>query len=127
MKNSDVVRNYNNLYEIIHKNDKYPVKLSFAITKNLKILEQPARDFEEAKGKLLDAYGIKNIDGTYQREKNGEYVIRENCKTKWKTDMMELLDIDVKVEPQMVTAEDFPTDIEPGVILALEFMTESEA
>lgn len=127
MKNRDIVANFNNLYGIIGKNDKYPVKLSFAIAKNLKMLEPLVKDFEEEKNKILELYCLRNLDGTFQRKKNGEYEIQEVYKQEWEENMKELLEIDVKVEPHMVSTNDYPEDIEPAVILALGFMTQNES
>lgn len=127
MKNRDIVTNFNNLYGIVGKNDKYPVKLSFAITKNLKILEPLAKDFEEAKNKILESCCMKNVDGTFKRKKSGEYEIDKEHKQEWEKSIEELLDIDVKVEPHMISVSDFPDSVEPLTIMALEFMTQNES
>lgn len=125
MKNIEIVTNFNNLCGIIGKNEKYPVKLSFAIYRNMKILEPLAKEFEEAKKRILEVCGIKNVDGTFRHSKSGEYEIIEEHRNEWDKGMKELLDIDVKVEPQMVSVDDYPADIEPAIIMALEFMTKS--
>lgn len=127
MKNREIVTNYNNLYGIINRNEKYPVRLSFALTKNLKMLEPLAKDFEEEKAKILEKCGLKNLDGTFQRKSSGEYEIAEGHEQEWEESIKELLEIDVKVEPHMVSAEDFPNDIEPAIILVLDFMMQSES
>lgn len=125
MKNMDVVTNFNNLCGIISKNEKYPVKLSFAIYRNVKILEPLTKDYEEAKGRLLETCGVKNIDGTFRRTKSGEYEISKEHKKEWESGLKELLDIDINVELQKVTVDDYPENVEPVVIMALDFMTKS--
>ena len=40
MKNSEIVASYVGLINLVEKKEKYPVKFSFAITRNLKTLKQ---------------------------------------------------------------------------------------
>ena len=126
MKNREIVTNYNNIYGIINRNEKYPVKLSYALSRNLKILEPLAKEFEDEKNKLLEKHGIKNLDGTFQRNAAGEYDIVTGHEQEWEQEITELLEIEVKVEPHMVSVADYPENIEPAIILVLDFMTENE-
>ena len=56
---------------------KLPIKLSYAISKNLSVLEKEANLIDNNRIKLAEAYAEKNPDGTPIIDKNKCYVIGE--------------------------------------------------
>lgn len=97
MKNSEVLTRCSTLAEIIRKGEKYPVKFSFALVKNLKALQAAGADLEEARNALLDCYNVKDADGKPAYTTSGKIEIAEGCEGEWKKSMQELLDIEVEV------------------------------
>ena len=97
MKNSEVLTRCSTLAGIIRKGEKYPVKFSFALVKNLKALQAAGADLEEARNALLDCYNVKDADGKPAYKTSGKIEIAEGCEGEWKKSMQELLDIEVEV------------------------------
>ena len=127
MKNSEINMSFLNMQGIISqggKKDKtkYPIKFSFALTRNLKLLEPLQKDFEEEKAKLLDLYNVKDENGDPAYKKTNQIEIAEEHKEKWEKELQELLDIDVEFAPHMIPVEDFPNEIEPDIVYVLDFM-----
>lgn len=122
MKNGEIVAAYENLAAVMGKQEKYPVKLSFAMTRNFKTLESLMKDFETERNKLLDIYNVKSENGDPAYKSTGKIEIVKEHEAKWTKEISELLDIDVEFSPQMVAVEDFPESIEPGILYGLDFM-----
>lgn len=122
MKNSEIVAAFNNLAEVMNKNEKYPVKFSYAVTRNFKKLREAMKDFETERDKLLDQYNVKDEAGEPAYKKSGKIEIAKEHETDWTKEMEELLDIDVDFEPYTIPVESFPDSIEPGMLFALDFM-----
>lgn len=122
MKNSKIVAAYENLAAVIGKQEKYPVKLSYAMTRNFKALESLMKDFETERNKLLDLYNVKGEGGEPAYKSTGKIKIVEEHESDWIKEMSELLEIDVEFSPHMVAVEDFPENIEPSILYGLDFM-----
>lgn len=122
MKNSKIVAAYENLAAVIGKQEKYPVKLSYAMTRNFKALESLMKDFETERNKLLDIYNVKSENGEPAYKSTGKIEIAKEHETEWVKEMSELLEIDVEFSPHMVAVEDFPENIEPSILYGLDFM-----
>lgn len=122
MKNKEIVASYENLVAVMGKQEKYPVKFSYAVTKNFKVLESLMKTFEEERNKLLDQYNVKNEDGEPDYKKTGKIKIAKGYEEDWTREMSELLEIDVEFKPHTIAVENLPEDIEPGVLYGLDFM-----
>lgn len=117
MKNNEIVAAYNSIMAVMEKKEKYPVKFSYALTRNLKILEGWVKTFEEERKKLLEQYAEKN-------EESKEVKIAAEHQDVWERDMKELLEIEVEIKPHTLSVDDLPENIEPAVLYSLDFMIE---
>ena len=122
MKNSEIVAAYENLAVVMGKKEKYPVKFSYAMTRNFKALESLMKDFETERNKLLDQYNVKGEDGSPEYKSTGKIEIAKEHETEWIKEMSELLEIDVEFNPHAVSVDCLPEDIEPGILYGLDFM-----
>lgn len=122
MKNSEITAAVINLNAIIAKKEKYPVKFSYALTKNLKDLEPLSKAYEEERNKLLDQYNVKDKDGDPAYLKAGKIEIAEEYQDAWEKEMQELLDIEVEFSPHKISMNDLPEQIEPDILYVLSFM-----
>ena len=93
IKNSQMVLFMNGTADIQKK--KLPIKLGYAITKNLKQMESIAAAYEEERQKILDKYAEKDGNGEYM-VKNEAYVIPEQ--KAYEAEMQELLGIDNEMD-----------------------------
>lgn len=123
MKNSEIIAGYMGLLNLVEKKEKYPVKFSFAITKNLKHLEQLNKDFETERNRLLDIYNVKDETGEPAYKTTGKIDIASEQEENWRKDVQELLNIEVEVTIHTVTLTDLEgVNITAEDMLACDFM-----
>lgn len=101
VKNVDVV-NIMTRYSSI-KNKKIPVKVAFALSRNISILNPIADDYEKERYKLLEKYGEKDEDGK-PKIVNGQYIL--NDREGFNADMNELLNMENEVNFYKISVED---------------------
>lgn len=123
MKNKEIVAAYENLAAVMDKEEKYPVKFSYTLTRNFKLLEGLMKNFGTEQNKMLDLYNVKE-DGEPAYKTNGKIEIAEEHQEKWAKEMTELLEIEVEFKPQMIDVNNLPEDIEPSILYGLDFMIE---
>lgn len=124
--NREIVKIFNGIRTIEEK--KLPVKLGFAINKNVKAMRGIAEAYDAERTKILDKYGQKDEDG--QLEISGdEYVLTD--KKAYAAEMNELLGIESELQVHTVTLDEIEKcDTEkfdaltPGELEILEFMIE---
>ncbi len=124
--NREIVKIFNGIRTIEEK--KLPVKLGFAINKNVKAMRGIAEAYDAERTKILNKYGQKDEDG--QLEISGdEYVLTD--KKAYAAEMNELLGIESELQVHTVTLDEIEKcDTEkfdaltPGELEILEFMIE---
>lgn len=125
MKNSELIENINNVTAIVNRGEKLPVKLSFAITKNLKAMRALYNDYDPERMKLLKEHVEQNEDGTLKKDENDNYIFKPEHVSKWQKEITELLDIDVEFTPYMVSIGNLGEfEISPEDLYNLDFMIE---
>lgn len=120
--------NYNALAAVAEK--KLPVKLSYAISKNLAKLQPEYELVQKARMDLLDQYGKK--------DQEGNLVIEDNCyqlsdAEAFNREMREYIDTEIEVDIHLVSTdelsklEEFRYDIlTPAELVSLEFIFQGE-
>lgn len=110
---------------------KLPIKLSYAISKNLSVLEKEANLIDDNRIKLAEAYAEKNPDGTPIIDKNKCYVINEAALPSLNKEIAEYyrtvtsIDICKANIKELDKLEDSRYDaLSPAEISALDFMLE---
>lgn len=73
-----------------------PVKVSYAIAKNISKIEKELKIYEKERLKLLEKYAVKDKDGKVVIEKN-KIKIDENKRDSWEKEINELLEIEVDI------------------------------
>ena len=96
MKNKEIIEHINQLSAFTK--EKLPVKLSFAVAKNLNKLREHYKDYEEERNKLLDLYNVKDNKKEPAYKATGNIEIAKESVTDWNKDATELLEIEVEVE-----------------------------
>lgn len=125
IKNSELIAKINGLTDIINRREKYPVKFSFALSKNLKTMGELNKDFETARNKLLDEFNVKDESGQPAYQTTGKIEIPEENAREWKKSMDELLDIEVELNVHTVSESILDgMEIEPDVLYICDFMFE---
>lgn len=110
---------------------KLPIKLSYAISKNLSVLEKEENLIDNNRIKLAEAYAEKNPDGTPIIDKNKCYVINEAALPSLNKEIAEYyrtvtsIDICKANVKELDKLEDSRYDaLSPAEISALDFMLE---
>lgn len=80
----------------------FPAKVSYAIAKNLKLLESEFKDLEEQRIKICESYANKDEDGkavTQEKDGNTVYVFsgdaQEQCNKEYADLLGEEIDLDI--------------------------------
>lgn len=127
MKLREAISRYNNLAALTTQT--YPTRLSYAISKNLKKLEDETKNYEEERKKVCERLAEKDEKGAPIIE-DDKYVMTDANKKTLSKEVDDLLNMEVEVEIQIVdvsvldqcdTSERYhvPTAKE---IIALDFM-----
>ena len=126
IKNSQIVYISNNIKDIRQKN--LPVKIGFAINKNMVLLEPLGIAYDEERKKILNKYCEKNEDGTFKQE-NGIFVLKDEVS--YEREIRELLDIKNDVSVHKISYEELEKcdndkydPLTPNDLSVLEFMIE---
>ncbi|AGK95638.1 hypothetical protein [Clostridium pasteurianum] len=83
-----------NIQEIGHVSQKeLPVKVSYAIAKNISKIESELKIYGKEREKLIDKYAQK-VDGKPLSDKNDQIIFKPECKEDWDKDIKALLDIE---------------------------------
>lgn len=131
MKLGEVKGRFAGLLKISEKT--FPAKVSYAIARNLKLLEKEYKDLEEQRLKICESYADKDKDGkavTRQKDGNTVYVFSEEAQEQLNKEYAELLDeeididihtVDVKELDKCEESERFDTPTAADY-MAMEFM-----
>lgn len=110
---------------------RLPIKLSYAISKNLSALEKEANLIDNNRIKLAEAYAEKNPDGTPAIDENKCYVINEVALPSLNKEIAEYYRTVTRIDickadiKELDKLEDSRYDaLSPAEISALDFMLE---
>ncbi len=101
LKNSEIVRIFNRIGEV--KKKRLPVRLGFAINRNVSSLESVAMDYDKARKEILMKYCVKDENGNPVIE-GDEYVLSD--RKSYGEEMTELLRIENEVQVHKVSFEE---------------------
>lgn len=98
LTNNEILDNYIRLKEFKEKEVSLPVKLSYALSRNQKLLEGYVVDIEKVRIELIQKYGNVTNDGEYKIDKeNIEHFSKE---------LKELLDIENDLPLSTITEKE---------------------
>lgn len=101
LKNSEIVRIFNRIEEV--KKKRLPVRLGFAINRNVSSLENVAMDYDKARKEIIMKYCVKDENGNPVIE-GDEYVLSD--RKSYGEEMTELLRIENEVQMHTVSFEE---------------------
>ncbi|SHH56057.1 DUF1617 family protein [Clostridium intestinale] len=96
LSNRKIVDDINNLKAISDK--QLPVKVSYAIAKNIAKIEADLKIFYKERAKLIDKYVQKEEDGTIKVDSLKNLVFKDSCKEKWDKEIEELLEAENEID-----------------------------
>lgn len=123
LSNERIVNTINVLGEL--NNAKLPVKVAYAITKNINKINSELKAYNEEKAKLIDKYGEKDKEGKLKADKYGNVTLKEEYIQDWNRDIAELLSIENEIDIHMINLDDLLNsnyDISPAELSTIDFM-----
>ena len=93
-----------NLYPM--QKNTFPVKISYAIMRNIEALENEFSSFEKQRIELCKTYANKDSDGN-PVIKDGTYDIPSDVREDFNNELKELSDEEVDIDIRTVSAEEF--------------------
>lgn len=106
-------------------NSQLPIKLAYAISKNINKIECELKAYNTEKAKLIDKYAEKDEEGKLIENELGHVTIKEECKEDWNKDITELLAIENEIDIHMIQLDDLLNsnyNISPAELSVIDFM-----
>ena len=100
LSNERIVNTINVLGEL--NNAKLPVKVAYAITKNINKINTELKAYNEEKVKLIDKYAEKDEKGKLKTNEIGNVILKEEHIEDWNRDIAELLSIENEIDIHMI-------------------------
>ncbi|WP_238907442.1 DUF1617 family protein [Clostridium sp. YIM B02506] len=123
LSNERIVNDAANLRTISEK--QLPVKVSYAIAKNMAKIESELKVYNKERAKLIDKYGEKENDGKLKLDEHGSIVIREDSKDKWDKAIDELLEIENEIDIHKFNMDLLEGhSIKPSELMTIDYMIE---
>ncbi|WP_302783325.1 hypothetical protein [Clostridium saudiense] len=123
LSNEKIVNTINVLGDL--NNAKLPVKVAYAITKNINKINSDLKAYNEEKAKLIDKYAEKDKEGKLKTDEYGNVTLKEEYIQEWNRDMAELLSIENEIDIHMIHLDDLLNsnyNISPAELAAIDFM-----
>lgn len=123
LSNERIVNTIDVLGEL--NNAKLPVKVAYAITKNINKINSELKAYNKEKAKLIDKYGEKDKEGKLKVDKKGNIPLKEEHIEECNRDIAELLSIENEIDIHMINLDDLLNsncNISPAGLVAIDFM-----
>lgn len=118
--NVEMINGLNTL--VILAATRLPVKISYAVKKNIEIISRELKTYEDERAILIDKYGEKDKEGKVKIE-NNNYVIKDI--ENFNKDMNELKNIENEVEFYDISLDDLlnsNAELNTGELTSIEFL-----
>ena len=124
LTNRKIVNDANLLGNLTHK--QLPIKVSYAIAKNISKIEKELEIYNKERRKLIDKYCLKDEEGNLIDE-NNQFKIADGNLESWNKDMNELLDIEIDINIHKFSKDDLfnsNCNITPAELMLIDYMIE---
>lgn len=125
LSNERIVNTIDVLEEL--NNAKLPVKVAYAITKNINKVNTELVAYNKEKARLINKYAKKDNEGKLKTDEKGNIILIEKCIQDWNNDIAELLAIENEIDIHMINLDDLINSnysISPVGLAAIDFMIE---
>lgn len=103
LSNVSILNDLTRLSQIAQK--ELPVKVSYAIAKNLSKLESELKIYNKEREKLIEKYSVKDEKGKMIVDENSQIKIQPEQMENWNKDLKELLDIENEIDIRQFSIE----------------------
>lgn len=125
LSNERIVNTINALSKL--NNAQLPIKVAYAISKNVNKIESELKVYNTEKAKLVNKYGEKDKEGKLKVGENGNVPLKEEHIEDYNRDIKELLSIENEMDIHMIKLDDLLNsdyNISPSELSAIDFMIE---
>lgn len=109
-------------------NTQLPIKLAYAISKNINKIDIELKTYNDEKVKLINKYAEKDKEGKVISDEHGHIIIEEKYKEDWNNDISELLSIENEIDIHKIQLDDLLNanyNISPAELSMIDFMIEN--
>lgn len=103
-------------------NMELPIKLSYAISKNITKIDRELTTYNKERQKLIEKYGEKDEEGNLETKEDGTINILDI--DSFNNDLKEILDIETELDIHLIDLEKVNADINitPGELMLVDYM-----
>ena len=104
-----------------------PIKISYAISKNISKIEKELEIYNKERQKLVDKYCIKDENGNNKIDENNQLKIADENLDDWNKSINELLDIEIEIDIHKFKEGDLLNsncDMSPSELMLIDYMVE---
>lgn len=106
-------------------NKELPIKVSYAIAKNISKLEKELQIYNQEREKLIEKYSVKDDDNKTIIDENNQIKIQDKYLDAWNKDIKELQEIEVEIDMHKFKLEELNGyNITPAELMAIDYMIE---
>ncbi|MFL1471500.1 DUF1617 family protein [Paraclostridium bifermentans] len=108
-------------------NMQLPIKVSYAVAKNISKIEKELEIYNKERQKLVDKYCIKDEKGNNKIDENNQLKIADENLDDWNKSINELLDIEIEIDIHKFNINDLLNsnlDITPSELILIDYMIE---
>ena len=123
LSNERIVNTINALSKL--NNAQLPIKVAYAISKNVNKIESELKVYNTEKAKLVNKYGEKDKEGKLKVGENGNVSLKEEHIEDYNRDIKELLSIENEIDIHMIQLDDLLNsdyNISPSELMTIDFM-----
>lgn len=102
-----------------------PVKVSYALAKNIAKIEKELEIYNSERQKLLDKYCVKDENGQNKIDENNQLKIQEVYLKDWEQDIKELQNIELEIDIHKFKIDELNGyNMAPSELIAIDYMIE---
>lgn len=123
LSNGKLIKDAAGLSQLTQKN--LPIKVSYAIAKNIGKIESILNIYNKEKQKLVEKYSVKDAEGKTIVAEDGTIKIQEEFLENWNADIKELQDIENEVDIHKFDINIILNgnyEITPGELMMIDYM-----
>ncbi|GAA0104258.1 DUF1617 family protein [Paraclostridium sordellii] len=123
LTNKKIVNDSMILMEISRK--ELPIKVSYALAKNISKIEKELEIYNSERQKLLDKYCVKDENGENKVDENNQLKIQEEYLKDWEQDIKELQNIELEIDIHKFKIDELNGyNMAPSELMAIDYMIE---
>ncbi|WP_290063442.1 hypothetical protein [Paraclostridium bifermentans] len=124
LTNKKIVTDSMILMDISRK--ELPIKVSYALAKNISKIEKELQIYNSERQKLLDKYCVKDGNGENKVDENNQLKIQEEYLKDWEKDIKELQNIELEIDIHKFKLEELNGyNMTPSELIAIDYMIEN--